>query len=220
MIDPGIVRPNSIEQALASMKILLAIAENLLREPDNPKFRQFKPTNNTIKKNLIDVKGALEYAVEMGFRPEVVEFQPYYTFNPKHRHELEIGAACLREFINRETEKTERAAVAKKNEKAAREAAALKVKLAYMDDRQRKLENDERERVAREAREQARAAAEALKAANPSSPPTSPRPQSEMAVDEDEDDDDEDMGPRVRRRKGRTMPGVGHVLGAPSHDDE
>ncbi|KAL1680049.1 hypothetical protein EV122DRAFT_262995 [Schizophyllum commune] len=204
MIDPGIVRPNSKEQALASMKILLTIADNLIKEPENPKYQQFKPTNNTIKRNLVDVKGALEYAVE------VVDFQPYYKFNPKHRHELEIGAACLREYVNRETEKAERAAEAKKNEKAAKEAAALKVKLAYMDDRQRKMELDERERVAREARERARAAAEALKAASPSSPQAS-----EQMIDEDEDDEDEGM-----RRPRRTMPGTGHVLGAPAQMEE
>lgn len=39
------------------------ISDNLLREPDNAKFQQFKPTNNAIKKRLVDVKGALEYAV-------------------------------------------------------------------------------------------------------------------------------------------------------------
>uniref|UniRef100_D8PQ28 PUB domain-containing protein n=1 Tax=Schizophyllum commune (strain H4-8 / FGSC 9210) TaxID=578458 RepID=D8PQ28_SCHCM len=200
MIDPGIVRPNSKEQALASMKILLTIADNLIKEPENPKYQQFKPTNNTIKRNLVDVKGALEYAVE-----------PYYKFNPKHRHELEIGAACLREYVNRETEKADRAAEAKKNEKAAKEAAALKVKLAYMDDRQRKMELDERERVAREARERARAAAEALKAASPSSPQAS-----EQMIDDDEDDEEEGM----RRPRRRTMPGTGHVLGAPAQMEE
>jgi hypothetical protein len=35
---------------------LLTISENLLREPDNPKFRSFKPTNTIVKKNLIDPK--------------------------------------------------------------------------------------------------------------------------------------------------------------------
>lgn len=39
------------------------ISDNLLREPDNSKFQQFKPTNNAIKKRLVDVKGALEFAV-------------------------------------------------------------------------------------------------------------------------------------------------------------
>jgi hypothetical protein len=44
-------------------KTLSKIAENLIREPENPKFRQFKPTNNTIKRHLIETKGALEYAI-------------------------------------------------------------------------------------------------------------------------------------------------------------
>jgi hypothetical protein len=38
------------------MQTLLTISENLLREPDNPKFQQFKPTNPLIKRNLIDPK--------------------------------------------------------------------------------------------------------------------------------------------------------------------
>lgn len=83
LISPGILRPNAIETALASMKVLHAIRNyilrlilpplwlqvlvtlsgNVLREPDNPKFLHFKPTNNAIKKHLVEVKGALEYAV-------------------------------------------------------------------------------------------------------------------------------------------------------------
>ncbi|KAG6890353.1 hypothetical protein C0992_002178 [Termitomyces sp. T32_za158] len=65
LIDPGIVRPNPREQAVASLKTLLTIAENLLREPDNSKFQQFKPTNTVIKRNLVDPKGTLEYAIEV-----------------------------------------------------------------------------------------------------------------------------------------------------------
>ena len=41
------------------------IAENLLREPDNPKYQQFKPTNTIIKRDLVDPKGALEFAIEV-----------------------------------------------------------------------------------------------------------------------------------------------------------
>ena len=45
----------------------MKIAQNILREPDNPRFRQFKPTNTIIKKDLIDPKGALEYAIAVRF---------------------------------------------------------------------------------------------------------------------------------------------------------
>jgi hypothetical protein len=39
------------------------MADNILREPDNPKYRSFKRENDTIKRRLIQPKGALEYAL-------------------------------------------------------------------------------------------------------------------------------------------------------------
>ncbi|EKM80075.1 hypothetical protein AGABI1DRAFT_113299 [Agaricus bisporus var. burnettii JB137-S8] len=152
MIDPGIVRPNSKEQASSSLKTLLRIADNLLREPENPKFQQIKPTNPVIQRELMNPKGAIEYAIEMGFRPEVKDFQPYYTFYPRHMDDLRLGAIILREHVNLETEKAERAARAKANEKANAAAAAEKVKLAFIDDRKTKEMKDEIERQQRLAR--------------------------------------------------------------------
>jgi len=152
LIDPGIVRPNSKEQALASLKTLLTIAENLLREPENLKYQQFKPTNSVIKKHLVDTKGTLEYAIELGFRPEVKSFQPYYKFNSRHMNDLEIGAFILREFLKLEDEKAERATRSKVDQKAVAAAVTQQVKLAYMDDRKTKMLRDEQEKERREAR--------------------------------------------------------------------
>jgi len=39
------------------------IAENILREPENPKYQTFKRENDLIKRRLIEPKGALEYAL-------------------------------------------------------------------------------------------------------------------------------------------------------------
>lgn len=39
------------------------MAENILREPENPKYHTFKHENDTIKRRLIQPKGALEYAL-------------------------------------------------------------------------------------------------------------------------------------------------------------
>ncbi|PFH52755.1 hypothetical protein AMATHDRAFT_73885 [Amanita thiersii Skay4041] len=146
MIDPGIMRPNSKEQAMSSLKTLLTIAENLIREPNNAKFKQFKPTNTIIKRELVDPKGTLEYAVELGFRPEVHDFRPYYVHNSRYISDLRIGTFILREFIELETEKSERAIRSKKEEKAVAAEAALKVKMAFMDDRLSKSLRDEREK--------------------------------------------------------------------------
>ncbi|KAG7449173.1 uncharacterized protein BT62DRAFT_929155 [Guyanagaster necrorhizus] len=185
LVDPGIIRPNSKEQAMASIETLLTISKNLLREPENPKFQQFKPTNGIIKRNLMDPKGALEYAIELGFRPEVKNFQPFYTFNPRHMDSLRIGSAILKEAFDLETEKQQRAARAKKEEKAVAAAAANKVKLAFMDDRKTKLDADQREKALREARLAAAAAARG------SEPSKSPEPSPSKQI----------------------MPGSGHVLG-------
>jgi len=185
LLDPGITRPNSKEQALSSLKTLLAITENLLREPNNPKFRQFKPTNSIIKRDLVDPKGALEFAIELGFRGEVHNFQPFYTFNQRHMEDLRIGNSILKDYVDLETEKQERIAQAKKNEKASIEAAAEKVKLAFMDDRRSRLLRDEMEKEQRAAR-----ALAAARQATRQELPTIATPES-------------------------AMPGSGHVLGLP-----
>ncbi|KAJ7682770.1 hypothetical protein DFH06DRAFT_1464410 [Mycena polygramma] len=191
LIDPGILRPNAKDQALASLKTLLVISENLLREPENPKFQQFKPTNSLIKRNLIDPKGTVEYARELGFYPEVKDFQPYYIFNPRKMQHLRIGADMLREAVSLGEET--RAAQAKKEEKALAEAAAEKIRLAFEDDRKMKLLRDELEKERRDARIAAAARHAEM------------RPH-EVVNQEDEDDEEED--------EDNGMPGSGNVLGS------
>jgi hypothetical protein len=152
LVDPGIIRPNSKEVALRSLHTLSKIAENLLHEPDNPKFRQFKSTNTIIKRDLVDPKGALEYAVAMGFRPEVDHFQPYYTFNKKHMTELRIGAAILREAIQA-TEKEEDEGLKVRTAKAEEEMRIKRAKEAFLDDRKAQMLRAERERMIRHQEE-------------------------------------------------------------------
>ncbi|KIJ70531.1 hypothetical protein HYDPIDRAFT_35903 [Hydnomerulius pinastri MD-312] len=152
LINPGIYRPNSQEVALAALKTLSTLAENILREPDNPKYQQFMPTNTTIKRRLVDPKGALQYAVALGFHVDVKDFQPLYVFNPRKMADLRIGAAILKEAIDLETEKQERSQRNMVDQKAVAAAAAQNVKLAFLDDRKMKMQRDERERALRDAR--------------------------------------------------------------------
>lgn len=150
LIDPGIMRPNTREAAIESLKILKTLGENILREPENPKFLQFKPTNNTIKRVLMERPGALEYAIRLGFRPEVENFQPYYGFNPRKLEDLRIGIAILNEVLTLDDQKQQRMTSTKQQEKAAREAAKQQVKLAFMDDRQSVDQRVAKERLARD----------------------------------------------------------------------
>ncbi|KDQ64535.1 hypothetical protein JAAARDRAFT_64380 [Jaapia argillacea MUCL 33604] len=157
LIDPGIFRPNSKETALASIQTLSTLAENLLREPDNPKFQKFKPTNHVIKQRLIDPKGALEYAVGLGFRAEVEDFQPFYVWNKRFMRDLRIGAEVLKEVLQHKTEQEDRIKQWKREEKAAAEAVQRNVKLAFMDDRKTKQILDKRERERQQAKAEAAA---------------------------------------------------------------
>jgi len=152
LVDPGIVRPNSKEIATLALQTLSKLAENLLREPENLKYQSFKPTNDAIKKRLVEPVGALEYAIAMGFRAKVIDFQPYYIFQPQFVDQLRIGAAILREAVTVDTEKTERAVRARAEEKAAAKAVKHNVALAYADDRKSQELRYERERLARSTR--------------------------------------------------------------------
>ncbi|KAH9045213.1 hypothetical protein EDB85DRAFT_1905369 [Lactarius pseudohatsudake] len=136
LVDPGIIRPNSKEVALRSLHTLSTIAENLLREPDNPKFRQFKPTNTIIKRDI------------MGFRPEVDQFQPYYTFNGKHLPDLRIAAAILREALQT-AGKEDDEGLKVRMAKAEEELRIKRAKEAFMEDRRAQALRAERERKIR-----------------------------------------------------------------------
>jgi len=137
------------------------IAENLLKEPDNEKFRRFKPTNNIIKQRLVDVPGALEYAIAMGFRAEVENFQPFYVHAKARQRELRVGAAMLGEAMTREEEKSKREQTVVANERQSKQSASEKVKLNFEDDRREKQLRDQMERERREAKARADAQAAA-----------------------------------------------------------
>ncbi|EPT03800.1 hypothetical protein FOMPIDRAFT_1022340 [Fomitopsis schrenkii] len=129
LIDPGILRPNARELAIEALITLKTLAENILAHPGEDKYKRFKPTNTKIKKVLVDPKGTLEYAVAMGFRPEVVDFQPYYIFSDRLKGDLEIGLAIIHETLERELAKQERAERIRREAKEAELEAKEKVSL-------------------------------------------------------------------------------------------
>ncbi|RDX55623.1 hypothetical protein OH76DRAFT_755621 [Lentinus brumalis] len=201
MIDPGILRPNPRKLALESLQTLLKLAENIIAHPDEAKYQKFKPTNPTIQRTLVEPRGTLEYAVALGFRPEVDNFQPFYIWNKRHMNDLQIGAAIIKEALEREVVKEERAQRRKEEEKAAQDAAKAKVKQAFYDDRKGRAIIDERERVAREAAAAKRAAG----GMSPEPEPADYRPRrmpgsghtlSGDVIDVDEGSDEEDAAAR------------------------
>jgi hypothetical protein len=71
--------------------------------------------------------GLIRFALALGFQPEVKDFQPFYTWNPKFKDDLRIGVNMLREAVILDTEKRERAESARKVEKAAADAVKRNV---------------------------------------------------------------------------------------------
>jgi len=169
LVDPGIIRPNSREVAYEAIKTLLVLAENVISHPEEEKFHRFKPTNTAIRQKIVDPKGTLEYAVELGFRPEIIDFQPYYIFHKSKWSDLLIGRDVLNEFNAREAEKEQRLANARADEKAAIKAQKEKMRLAFLDDRKSKMQADERERELRAIR------AAKLPSPEPEAEPASPQ---------------------------------------------
>jgi len=71
IIYSGIERNNDAKLALESISVLRRLAKNILDHPSEEKYMQFKPTNSTIRRTLIEPKSALEYAIAIGFRADV-----------------------------------------------------------------------------------------------------------------------------------------------------
>ncbi|CAE7124474.1 unnamed protein product [Rhizoctonia solani] len=146
LVDPGIVRDNSEADAKRAFGVLLKLADNLLSDPENPKFREFKSTNNTIKRSLIEPKGAIEFAIELGFRATIEDFQPKYVWHssPENLTALRVGRDALKDHIELATAKEERTNLSQQLAKSQKTAAVQNALLAYEDDRKRRKALDER----------------------------------------------------------------------------
>ena len=59
-------------------------------------------------------------------------FQSYYVFNTNKMEDLRVGAAILKEALDRETEKEERAQRGKEEQKAVAAAAAQNVRFCVI----------------------------------------------------------------------------------------
>ena len=58
---------NSPDIALSTAEVLLKIANNILNDPENPKYRTLKVGNAIVSSKLLPVSGAMGCLFEMGF---------------------------------------------------------------------------------------------------------------------------------------------------------
>ncbi|KIO17172.1 hypothetical protein M407DRAFT_229067 [Tulasnella calospora MUT 4182] len=116
---------------------LLTLCQNILDHPDQDKYRRFKLNNKTIQTKIIQAKGGLEYAVEVGFREHVEDFQPYYVWQPTpdNAANLRVGTFVLKEHHEKIVAKQEAARQSKMTHKEAADLVARQVKIQFEEDR-------------------------------------------------------------------------------------
>ncbi|KAK0493193.1 hypothetical protein EDD18DRAFT_1465049 [Armillaria luteobubalina] len=155
MIDVGILgmvnNHEASKEGVASLKTLLELANNIIDNPEKEKFQRFKMNNPKIKKVIIEPKGVLQFAIQMGFRQKkTVDMEEYRVFVPKYRDDLALCASLLKTAIEREQLRAdEKLRLAReKEEKEEQWATAMK---RFLDDRKKREENDMRERDARQS---------------------------------------------------------------------
>ncbi|ODN86324.1 hypothetical protein L198_07343 [Cryptococcus wingfieldii CBS 7118] len=165
LLDRGIIRDNSYQDAAEAVETLIKISTNILNS-DDPKFRQIKASNGMLQKKVLAVKGGHDYLIALGFRTQTADFTKTYMFQKSLRsvHELEIGTRILQDHLSTLQSRVSASAQSRLSHaqaEAARRAAALAEIEADRDSvRLRAL----REKVGREARErEAREKEEALK---------------------------------------------------------
>lgn len=57
----------SRSQYLESVTILLKLLDNVIREPNNEKYRTIRLENKTIKEKLLSLNGVREFLMKIGF---------------------------------------------------------------------------------------------------------------------------------------------------------
>ena len=64
--------------ALVALGLALKLVTNIVENPDEPKFRQFKASNAAISKKLIKVPGGVDLLLAAGFTTTVVDMEEHW----------------------------------------------------------------------------------------------------------------------------------------------
>lgn len=150
MLDPGILRNND-KDAVMSLRVLNEITENILKNPDEPKYRRLKTTSDRMNRHIMSRNGTVEFLQKMGFREKTVEFVPMLVFNPERMEDLRTGAKCLEEVMQNQVRAVEDVEHERRQEIANQQAAKTKVRKKIYEDRLAVAARVEREKSARES---------------------------------------------------------------------
>ncbi|BGP13646.1 hypothetical protein JCM10213_007824 [Rhodosporidiobolus nylandii] len=160
-LDSQLLPRCSKPQAVKTLETLQTLLSNIL-VPPNPaaasKYRQLRLSNSLVKSNLVDPAGGagVDYLIAAGMRSQKIEFVEYLTFFPAataaQLHKLRVAEYVVREKLKNAREAEEREKRYRESEKTAEAARKEKALLAAEEDRLRRAEKDEREKLVRSAR--------------------------------------------------------------------
>ncbi|KAH9844314.1 uncharacterized protein C8Q71DRAFT_39854 [Rhodofomes roseus] len=120
-------------------------AENIVKYPEEEKYRKIKRSGSTFMANVVQPKGALDFFIEVGFREKAMDYQTWVVFHKEYMHDLKLGITLLGEAIEREMPKKEREERARELAKAEEIAAKEKAMKHFIDDRKTVRERTLRE---------------------------------------------------------------------------
>ncbi|KAF9780163.1 hypothetical protein BJ322DRAFT_315055 [Thelephora terrestris] len=150
LLDPGILGRNNKKDAVVSLRLLNKITENILKYPNDLKYRRLDTNLDKVKLHIMSKNGTVEFLQRMGFRREVKDLQAMLVFNPDRMKDLRTGAKCLEEVIQNQVQAIEDEERARRQEIANRQAAVTKVRNKIYEDRVNVTARVEREKLARE----------------------------------------------------------------------
>ncbi|KAH9825203.1 hypothetical protein DFH28DRAFT_878534 [Melampsora americana] len=157
LIEGQLVERNEKAVVLEALKTMEKITSNVLKHPDESKYKTVKHSNGLIKRNIINVPGARDYLLACKFSPGVKDHVETLNF-PESASErilevLAIGHQILTKKIYDITQAHETAIRMKQNEiEAVKRQKALALN-NIQEDRERQKLRLVRERMAREAKE-------------------------------------------------------------------
>ena len=96
--------------ALAAIELMLKLINNIVANPDDPKFRKFRANNPTISQKLIRCPGGQDLLVALGFRTKVFEFEEHWVVEEGPLLLRTLSEACplLENYRDLERKKVER----------------------------------------------------------------------------------------------------------------
>lgn len=96
--------------ALAAIELLLKLINNIVGNPSEPKYRQFRSNNPKISQTVLRCPGGKDVLLALGFRTKVMEFEEHWVTeeSPVLLRTLTEAASVLENYRDLERVKIER----------------------------------------------------------------------------------------------------------------